>query len=189
MSHDKAHLSPNHPAVRARRTRGRAATPALSPGARRWLGRTLQLERMFAGATPAQAAEAMGMHGQYGVHFVEQLEAGEVELSRARAEALQVRLGIPAPALLEQVAHRSPAAVTLAAAPEHRVRTRADARAEAVAMAGIILGALLLTAALVLLVAGHTAAGVTSGAFGWAIASFPIALGFGRVTANRDRRG
>lgn len=101
---DKIRSTPNHPAARAGRFEVQPNMAGLSPSARHWFGQTLQMERFFAGYTEAEVAEAMGMYGSHGVALVERVEAGEVELSRARAQALQDRLGIPALVLLEQVA-------------------------------------------------------------------------------------
>ncbi|MGX5360053.1 hypothetical protein [Kocuria sp. KH4] len=204
MSLDKMQQSPNHPTLRAQRARVVSVEQYATERADAWryFGRLLRAERLLRGITRERALEAMDLHSVHHDYVLQEIEAGTHELDVTWARRMQERLGMPVVHLMIQagVATVTELAATgddmpLAGRPVPAPargpvrRSAAHRRAEALAVIGTVLGAVLLTAALVLFVAGYGGWGALVGAIGWLVVSPPLAIIGARLMDNQTRRG
>ncbi|MFI7585064.1 helix-turn-helix domain-containing protein [Kocuria sp. M1N1S27] len=183
MRLDKMNVALEHPSVRARL----AGDPLAERAARRAFGRKLQMHREYQGITRQDIARVLGMEPDLGAATVALIEAGDVAITAARADAIEEALGIPAPALMQM----SRMAVTDAPLPHEpsttpkRRRASVRRRVKALAVLSVIVAAVLAVAALLLFTAGHVLAGALALAAAWILFSPAAAL----VTAQMIARG
>lgn len=183
MRLDRMTLSLDHPSVQARL----AGDPLAERAARREFGRKLQMHRAYRGITRQDLARALGMEPDLGAATVALIEAGDVQITAARANRIEEAFGIPAPALM----HMSRMVVTdppLPHEPRSTVKGRhanTHRRVKALAVLAVIVSAVLAVAALLLFTAGHLFPGGLVLAAAWIAFSPPAAL----VTAQMIARG
>lgn len=204
MSLNKMNRTPNHPTMRAQRARLVPVAQYATEQAAAWhhFGQLLRAERVTRGKTRGEVLTVMGYSPAHHDYVLSDIEAGLQEVTVGQARQLEQLLGIPAVHLMVQaglatIAQLDPAGdamplagrrTTVPAAPAPR-RSPAARRAEALAVLCTVLGAVLLTAAMVLFVAGHSGWGALVGAAGWIVVSPPLAIITGRVLHTRNRRG